>query len=64
MWNNPLVIAIVVCCFLITLFAFRSLDSQGCVIVLTGESIRVVGCSLSPEHIVALSHLKVLQVDL
>nr|AKA93824.1 triple gene block protein 3 [Blueberry scorch virus]AKA93833.1 triple gene block protein 3 [Blueberry scorch virus]AKA93836.1 triple gene block protein 3 [Blueberry scorch virus]AKA93839.1 triple gene block protein 3 [Blueberry scorch virus]AKA93842.1 triple gene block protein 3 [Blueberry scorch virus] len=64
MWNNPLVIAIVVCCFLITLFAFRSFDSQGCVIVLTGESIRVVGCSLSPEHIVALSHLKVLQVDL
>nr|AAY18406.1 triple gene block protein 3 [Blueberry scorch virus]AKA93821.1 triple gene block protein 3 [Blueberry scorch virus] len=64
MWNNPLAIAIVVCCFLLTLFAFRSFDSQGCVIVLTGESIRVVGCSLSPEHIVALSHLKVLQVDL
>nr|AAY18412.1 triple gene block protein 3 [Blueberry scorch virus] len=64
MWNSPLVVAIIAVSFLLTLFVFRSIDSQSCVIVLTGESIRVVGCSLSPEHIVALSQLKVLQVDL
>ena len=64
MWNNPLVVAIIAVSFLLTLFAIRSIDSQSCVIVLTGESIRIVGCSLSPEHIVALSHLKALQVDL
>ncbi|UUB84583.1 triple gene block protein 3 [Blueberry virus S] len=64
MWNNPLIIAIVLASFLLTLFIFRGTDNEGCVIVLTGESIRVAGCNLSPEHITALSHLKVLQVDL
>nr|AGO04422.1 TGB3 [Magnolia carlavirus] len=64
MWTNPLIALILVASFIITLFLMQSSHDEGCVIILTGESIRIAGCSLSPEHITALSHLRALQVDL
>nr|BAT32752.1 triple gene block protein 3 [Lily symptomless virus] len=42
----------------------NALTSEVCTLVITGESIRITGCNLSPAHFRAISHLKVLQVRL
>jgi hypothetical protein len=64
MWPSPLMLAIVILSFLCSWYLLQGSGSERCLILLTGESIRISGCDLSPDHLRALSQLKVLQVDL
>jgi hypothetical protein len=50
--------------FVITLLVTLGPQGNPCLILLTGESVRISGCALSAEHIIAISQLKALQVDL
>jgi hypothetical protein len=63
-WQNPLMLVIAILSFLCSLYLLQGSGGEKCLILLTGESIRISGCNLSPDHLRALSQLKVLQVDL
>jgi hypothetical protein len=64
MWQDPYIIAIITVSFLCAWYVLLYASGENCSILLTGESIRISGCNLSPDHLRALSQLKVLQVDL
>jgi hypothetical protein len=50
--------------FAVTLYLLYPSEIKQCTIILTGESIRLVGCDLTPEHITAVANLKVLSAPL
>jgi hypothetical protein len=50
--------------FAVTLYFLYPSEIKQCTIILTGESIRLVGCDLTPEHITAVANLKVLSAPL
>jgi hypothetical protein len=50
--------------FAVTLYLIYPVDVKQCTIILTGESIRLVGCDLTPEHIRAVANLKALGAPL
>jgi hypothetical protein len=62
--SNPWLILIVALSFVVTLCFTLNDRGDSCLILLTGESVRISGCTLSAEHILAISRLKALQVDL
>nr|AXL95767.1 TgBP3 [Passiflora latent virus] len=64
MWSSSLMISVGLVSFCLTWLIMGSWQRESCLMVLTGESIRIQGCNLSPEHIKALSQLKALQVSL
>jgi hypothetical protein len=50
--------------FAVTLYCLYPSEIKQCTIILTGESIRLIGCDLTPEHITAVANLKVLSAPL
>jgi len=50
--------------FAVALYFLYPIEVKQCTIILTGESIRLVGCDLTPEHITAVANLKVLSAPL
>jgi len=64
MWGTALNFGLGLLTFAITLYFIYPADVQQCTIILTGESIRLIGCDLTPEHITAVANLKVLSAPL
>ncbi|AEQ35303.1 triple gene block 3 protein [Mirabilis jalapa mottle virus] len=61
MRTPTLALLVGVLCFCVTLWVMRILDAPTCQLIITGESVRISGCVLNPEHITEMSKLKVLQ---
>nr|WBY51282.1 triple gene block protein 3 [Lily symptomless virus] len=61
-------VALTLCAIIVGYLLVSNLQNifspEVCTLVITGESIRINGCNLSPAHFRAISHLKVLQVHL
>jgi len=64
MWGTALNFLLGLLTFAITLYFIYPADVRQCTIILTGESIRLIGCDLTPEHITAVANLKVLSAPL
>lgn len=64
MWGDSLSLVVGLLCFALTLYFFYPSEQKQCMITLTGESIRIAGCELRPEHIEAIAKLKVLSAPL
>jgi len=64
MWGTTLNFCLGLLTFAVTLYFIYPADVRQCTIILTGESIRLIGCDLTPEHITAVANLKVLSAPL
>jgi hypothetical protein len=64
MWSTALNVCLGFVVFSIALYFLYPADVRQCTIILTGESIRLIGCDLTPEHITAVANLKVLSAPL
>nr|WDS52195.1 MAG: triple gene block protein 3 [Cactus carlavirus 1] len=58
MWSSPL-IASCALGFLLTLWLVMPRENQ-CIVHITGESVRIIGCHLTPAHLREISKLKAL----